>query len=144
MKSSSCWVWCGPLTGKGYGQIYDSRVKRGRTTHRISYEVHTGPIPAGKMVLHECDNPACVNPAHLTLGDNAKNMQDMISRGRGNKARGVKVGTSKLTPEAIAVIRKSSISRKELAVMFGVSAGTIYRARAGKSWGHVYARSINR
>lgn len=127
-------MWCGPLTGKGYGQIYDFRVKRGRTAHRVSYEVHNGTIPAGKMVLHECDNPACVNPAHLVLGDNAKNMQDMILRGRGNKANGVRVNTAKLTPESIVVIRQSSISRKELAMKFGVSPGTIYRARAGKSW----------
>lgn len=72
--------------GIGYGTIWDGKKHTG--AHRVSWRLHNGPIPKGKFVLHKCDVPACVNPAHLYLGTPLDNMLDKIARGRDhNKAK---------------------------------------------------------
>lgn len=82
-KTEGCWIWLGSKNRKGYGQISTTRAGQPITTHRASYQLFIGNIPKGVMVLHKCDNPACVNPAHLSLGTAAENTKDMIERERG-------------------------------------------------------------
>lgn len=50
--------------------------------HRVAYEAAYGPVPAGLLVLHRCDVPACVEATHLYAGTNQRNMQDASERGR--------------------------------------------------------------
>jgi len=88
---TDCWIYQGGKNNVGYGMIRDD--KRMRTTHRVSYEEHSGSkIPPGMCVCHQCDNPLCVNPSHLWLGTRYQNSQDMIQKGRhapwGNGMRG--------------------------------------------------------
>lgn len=52
--------------------------------HRVSYEMRHGPIPDGLNILHDCDNPNCVNPSHLKAGTQQENMRDASLRGRLN------------------------------------------------------------
>lgn len=80
---SGCIEWTGPLDDHGYGRISEGgRGGRILKAHRVGWELLNGPVPDGLYVLHHCDNPPCCNPAHLFLGDQVANVQDMIAKGR--------------------------------------------------------------
>lgn len=83
---SHCWLWPVPpsakTNGDGYGYFYAREFGVARFAHRVSYELFNGPIPAGKIICHKCDNPPCVNPKHLYAGTHADNSRDKIERKR--------------------------------------------------------------
>ena len=78
---TDCWEWTAALNNIGYG-MFSWGPRKMRTAHRASYELFTGPIPAGLSVCHTCDNPICVNPKHLWTGTRKDNYDDMVSKGR--------------------------------------------------------------
>ena len=78
--NSGCWIWCAARLPFGYGTVKVSG--RPKVAHRAVWELLFGPIPGGKKILHKCDTPSCVNPAHLFMGTQADNVADMISKGR--------------------------------------------------------------
>jgi hypothetical protein len=109
--------------------------------HRVSWTLHNGAIPNGLHVLHHCDNPQCVNPAHLWLGTNADNMRDMIRKGRGNVAGGEDHGSAKLTEKQVIEIREryaaGNITQHELGNEYGISKQTIGEIIRREIWKHI-------
>jgi hypothetical protein len=83
---NDCWEWKASKNKKGYGQLSNIKGQPNYIAHRLSYELFVGPIPDDMWVLHDCDNPPCVNPNHLHLGTVKDNVREMFERGR-NKAR---------------------------------------------------------
>lgn len=84
--NTGCWLWTGNTTKFGYGMLVVGSMANGtrrpEMTHRLSYEMHKGPITNGLCVLHKCDTPQCVNPDHLWLGTKSDNSLDAHSKGR--------------------------------------------------------------
>lgn len=103
-----CWLWTASFKSGSYGSIRIGR--RAVRAHRVSYELANGPIPEGDgahgtCVLHRCDTPSCVNPAHLFLGSQADNIHDCESKSRGNHPKGESVGTVRLSDHAVVALR---------------------------------------
>lgn len=136
--SDECWNWEAFVDARGYGKF--SLYGRPRLAHRVSFAIHKQD-PKGWLVLHSCDNPACVNPNHLRLGTDKDNSDDKISRGRDRHALGKENGRAKLTAEAVREIRAlyatGNHTHRELAKQWGVSHSTIGGAVKGTWWSHV-------
>lgn len=79
-KTDGCWNWTGSVSVGGYGKFWLEN--NTIPAHRASFILHKGQNPDGKMVLHTCDNPRCVNPDHLVLGTHHDNARHMKERGR--------------------------------------------------------------
>lgn len=77
---SGCWEYTGNCNEWGYGQL-DVRKQRWMA-HRLAYTLWIGPIPEGMDILHSCDNPPCINPAHLRPGTQLENSLEMVAKGR--------------------------------------------------------------
>lgn len=80
-----CWSWLGCKNNAGYGSLSDGSGSRSIMAHRASWLIHFGEIPEitpRLVVMHKCDNPSCVNPAHLELGTHKDNTQDAMRKGR--------------------------------------------------------------
>ncbi len=128
-----CWLWRNATNADGYGVL----AVGGRGTalaHRVSYEVYVGDIPEGLYVLHRCDTPACVNPAHLFLGTHQDNMDDRDKKGRGVQPSGTEHHAAKLNPAIVREIRSSEKSLRELGRLYGVGFRTIHKVKHGITW----------
>lgn len=96
----ACWPWVAARTRLGYG-VFGVGPAR---AHRVSFEMANGvELEKGAVVMHTCDNPPCVNPAHLRLGSVAENDADRDAKGR--LAHGERLSFSKLTAVQAANIR---------------------------------------
>ena len=149
--SSQCWEWMAAKC-KGYGSFAVRR--KTFVAHRISFVLSGGILMDGNLACHRCDNPSCVRPDHIFSGTHADNSLDRAEKGRTAKGhrsgalkhperrpRGEMHGKSKLTEEKVIQIRSryaaGGISKRALAVDFGVTNTSILSVIARKTWTHV-------
>jgi hypothetical protein len=85
-----CWLWMAAVNDRGYGRFTLDRTGKLIPAHRFAWSAENGPIPPGLLVCHSCDNPPCVNPAHLWLGTQSDNMIDCLAKGRHRHQKGSK------------------------------------------------------
>lgn len=134
-----CWLWSAAKNSCGYGNIVIRR--KSKVAHRVCWNLEFGTIPSGLMVLHRCDDRACVRPSHLFLGTNQDNMDDMHRKGRGNRSKGERHLSAKLIKSSVVEIRHKyatgGYTLTELGIAYGVCFATIHAIVKRKTWKHV-------
>lgn len=136
---TGCWEWQRHRNNHGYGKLTING--RGCYAHRLSYQLVKGDLPQGMEVLHSCDNPACINPEHLSAGTHSQNMKDCTFKGRAKmptvSVRGERNGAAKLREVDIRSIRRlldKGWRQSDIAVRFGISQSQVSQIKRGKSW----------
>jgi len=121
-RGDGCWEWTGSRLSNGYGVL-----SRTITAHRWAQATFNGPIPDGHDVRHACDNPPCVNPAHLSTGTRQQNVQDSVDRRRNH--HGDRHRSAIFTSAQVAEMRRlhaSGMKPQEIKTLFGVRGVYIY------------------
>lgn len=132
-RGPGCWEWTGLKDKDGYGLF--SYARKSRRANRMALAFDGREPPAGMMACHHCDNPGCVNPAHLYVGSDADNTRDKVARGR--TPVGERGYQAKLKDADIAAIRGSTDRVGVLADRYGVTHSNIVLIRQRKTWKHL-------
>lgn len=138
--TNECWVWTGARINGKYGMFHVHR--KPVYAHRYAMELHMGtPVPKHLCVCHHCDNPPCVNPAHLFVGTASDNQYDAVRKKRNRPPIGELNGMHKLNVAQVRKIRDvyatGAFSQKEVASLVGVCQMTVSLVVRGKEWSHV-------
>lgn len=134
-RTEGCWIWRGAHLPRGYGRFYlNGKVQY---AHRVSLGIFKQRMPAPhEVAMHSCDNPACVNPNHLSIGTASDNMKDASRKGRIVRKqdwRGHRNPHAKLTREAATRLRQrlsSGEAASTLASEFGLSTNRVRQIRS--------------
>ncbi len=121
----ACWIWVGAKDPNGYGRV--SFNQQGRPAHRVAWYLTHGSFPK-KFALHSCDNPPCVNPAHLRDGDQFDNMSQSAASGRHGTATHPDSFRFIISPEdSSEIFRRSLAGETAISISrdFGVTAQSV-------------------
>lgn len=138
-EDGRCWVWNRSRNFYGYGTMtYDGITV---LAHRLAYEFGVGHIDDGLQVLHRCDNPSCINPSHLFLGNRSDNMKDCYKKGRSSvkpaSFKKEKNPAAKLKFCDVIEIRmmlSRGVSQRKISQMYDVSQSQISNIKRGVQW----------
>lgn len=137
-----CWPWLASTKGgpHGYGQFY---IRKGVpvTASRVALALQGYVLTHELVACHRCDNPPCVNPAHLFVGTYSDNAEDSVAKGRARRSYGEAHRDAKLTEATVIALRAGAPYRygdyARLGRLLGCSRNTIRRAVIGARWRHV-------
>jgi hypothetical protein len=136
--ADGCWLWKERLSPGGYGLFFLSKKRGTARAHRVAWELTNGPIPAQIFVCHSCDNPRCVNPAHLFLGTPADNVRDRDMKG--HTACGERTKACTLTNALVIEIRKlyaQGVRQVQIARLFGLKRERVWNIVHRYGWKHI-------
>lgn len=145
---TGCWEWTGHRNVDGYGLV--TLNKRQILAHRVSWLLYRGPVPDGLFVCHHCDNPPCVNPAHLFVGTAADNSADMVRKGRSPRPKVPRGGNNpacRLSEDDIHTARRlfgEGVSQTDIAKRLGVSQAHVSKIVNRTAWAHVVDATMPR
>lgn len=80
VKENGCIEYTGSKDVHGYGRFKIGGRQLG--AHKVSYILHEGDYDESLELGHSCDNPACINPKHMSPMTHAENIQQSMDRGR--------------------------------------------------------------
>lgn len=133
---NGCLEWTGARTPDGYGWLYVGG--RPRFAHRLSWEEANEPIPDGMLVCHHCDNPPCIDDAHLFLGTIADNNADRGRKGRSFRFLGAEHPMALLSEAEALAIFLAPGPYKDIAAAYGVSVDTVGTIKNKRGWAHLH------
>ena len=146
-EDTGCWHWTGALSGGKWPRVYAPNLSKPgnpmevQTGRRAVWQLHTGqPIPKGHRVHGRCDDPQCLNPAHMRCGTTTEWGAQMRKTGQYKGAparvianRAIGRARSKLTPELIEQIQLSPETGEALSKRLQLNRSIISKARRGKA-----------
>ena len=137
LKTADCWLWLRGHDKDGYGTLRNG--DRKDRAHRVAYELTFGEIPKGFYIMHECDNPGCVRPDHLTIGTALDNNRDMVIKGRARPHRVPGRTWCKIDDETAQIIVQRHLAgetQTSLAREYGISQQLVSRfvVEGRKTW----------
>lgn len=138
---AGCLEWTGDTT-LDYGRLECANTGKRRMflAHRVSLLLAGVDVPSGALVLHSCDNPKCVNPAHLRAGTSSDNMRDRASRSKPVWMMGERHWRARMDAETVAEIRELrslGLTQREIAAVVGFSQSDIHMILHGRRWSHL-------
>lgn len=126
VDESGCHLWTGAIDHRGYGILQvDGKATK---AHRLAYAYVFGPVEPNVNICHHCDNPRCVNPAHLFAGTLADNSRDMCLKLR---------HPHRLSPDDVRAIRIDSRHYKEIALAYNISPNYVIAIKNRRKWKHL-------